>query len=566
MKHLPQGKKDEAAWLSDVRVAALLQMEHAVAFQWDIQTGRQSCSPTVSDCLAGCYDGRPLFDVLQKDGVICPEDTLSFERLLEAVENGFNSTETLRFLTPDGSYRWFKVVLLQDSVPGQRLIVGLIADAEEEVKRERLLHHCKEYNAVSDIYNRQTFLKRTLAILTACPDISRYLVRFDVVAFNRLNELYGQETGDAVLRYLGTQLRSRLWKNETFAHFDNDVFYMCISRTEQEMLDLLHQLEDSAKNYPLPYQLSLTFGIVAIKHYHGESVSLLCDYALVAQRTVKGNYVRRYAFYEPWMGDNLTREYYITGCMEQALCNHEFYTVLQPKFDMRSNCVVGAEALARWNHPGIGSISPGEFVPIFERNGFVMKMDEYIWEQVCQLLRDWLDRGLPQVPVSVNVSRLHLYDDGFCDKVIGLCEKYRVPPHLLGLEITESACVNASPGVYDVMERLHKAGFTFQIDDFGSGYSSLSSLKDIQADIVKIDLKFLQEARKGNWVRDTILGGVIRLLCALDIPVVVEGVETQEQVKFLLETGCTVAQGYFYAKPMSISKFERLVSCDVKLS
>ena len=255
----------------------------------------------------------------------------------------------------------------------------------------------------------------------------------------------------------------------------------------------------------------------------------------------------------------LNKEHYIVKNMKEALESGQFIIYLQPKYDMRDCSIIGAEALARWMHPKDGLISPGDFIPLFERNGFILQLDEYIWELACKTLREWLDKGYQPVPLSVNVSRLHLYDTDFCDKLLALINKYDLPPELLELEITESAYTENPQTLYGIMDRLQEAGFLFSMDDFGSGYSSLNILKDIPVNLVKIDLNFLQQARRGIDVGRDILKGTIQLIHNIDLPVIAEGVESAEQAQFLLNAGCVHAQGYYYAKPMPIADFESLM-------
>ena len=233
---------------------------------------------------------------------------------------------------------------------------------------------------------------------------------------------------------------------------------------------------------------------------------------------------------------------------------------LQPKYDMRTHTIIGAEALSRWHHPKDGILPPSDFIPLFERNGFIIQMDEYIWETACKTIRRWLDEGKKPITISVNVSRVHLHDPELCSKLISLVRKYDLPPHSIELEITESAYVDNPDALYDIMDKLQEAGFLFSMDDFGSGYSSLNALKDIPVDVVKIDLNFLQKARRGLQVGRDILKGVIQMIQGIQLPVIAEGVENKEQADFLLNAGCVHAQGYYYAKPMSVSDFEQLLS------
>lgn len=374
-----------------------------------------------------------------------------------------------------------------------------------------------------------------------------------------INELYSVTEGDKVLQYIGTVLKEICRPDETFGRLGNDVFCMCLRRTEPEMLDLVKDLENKIEEYPINFQFVLSVGILRVHHYDGQPVDLMCDQAAMAQRTVKGNYVIRYAFYDPSMGEALNREHYIAGYMRRALENGEFILFFQPKYDIPSGKMIGAEALVRWNHPVNGMISPGDFIPLFEKNGFILPLDEYVWEQTCSFMREWEDKGLELVPISMNVSRLHMHDPEFCDKIQQLSEKYEILPRLMEMEITESAYIESPQTLYSIMDRLQQSGFVFSMDDFGSGYSSLNILKDIPVNIVKIDLNFLKEARRGPAAGRAVVEGTIRLVREMGLPIIAEGVETQDQVELLLKAGCTGAQGYFYSRPMPAEDFEKLL-------
>ena len=211
--------------------------------------------------------------------------------------------------------------------------------------------------------------------------------------------------------------------------------------------------------------------------------------------------------------------------------------------------------MVRWNHPEKGIIPPNSFIPVFEKNGFIVKLDAFVWEETCKIIKKWQDAGVECVPISVNVSRMHIFDVGFDKKLKGLVEKYQIPTSLLELELTESAFLENVSRLYDVMNSLREDGFVLSMDDFGSGYSSLNMLKNVPLDVVKLDREFLNETtttEKGK----TIVESTISMVQRLKMKVVAEGVETKEHANFLLEAGCHIAQGYYYSKPISVDAFE----------
>lgn len=281
------------------------------------------------------------------------------------------------------------------------------------------------------------------------------------------------------------------------------------------------------------------------------------DRANLAAKHCKGNYIRNYAFYTRQMSQEIEKEQRIVNSMKSALENHEFVVFYQPKYGLSDNQIAGAEALVRWKHPERGMISPGEFIPVFERNGFITKLDYYVWEQTCIQLRKWMDEGKNPLPISVNLSRISLYNKDIVNVICNLVDSYRIPRRLFQVELTESAYNTNPKAVQDMMQRLREEGFYILMDDFGSGYSSLNVLKDIVVDVLKMDMKFFAgDDREGRG--ENIMAAVIRMAKWLNMPVVAEGVERIEQVEFLRSIGCEYVQGYYFAKPMPVEEYEKL--------
>lgn len=546
-------------WLLDQRYQTILKATRTIAYEYNPATKEQVVSPFINEYIAGNYNGRLLSHVMLEDGVIHPEDlkkSLSFRKDVDA---GTADEMTLRLRTPEGTYRWFKMCLCPYTDNGTLYYLGTITDVDDEIQHQEALRYRADHDLTTGIYNKTSFYTATQKWMKESPDIPRCLISFDINRFKIINETYSLTEGDRVLSYIGDLLKNMTRPEETYARNSSDYFYVCLARSKEATIDFITEFEQKLDLYPIDFKFIASSGIVYLPHYHDEPINVLCDWAAMAQRTVKGSYINRYAFYDNSMSEALNKEHYITKNMNYALEDHQFQLYLQPKYDMRDRSIIGAEALTRWIHPTDGMISPGEFIPLFERNGFIVRLDEYMWELACQTLRRWIDTGQPVVPVSVNVSRIHLYNTDLCDKLIHLVKKYDLPPHLLELEITESAYTNNPSVLYSIMDKLQQNGFVFSMDDFGSGYSSLNALKDMPVDIVKIDLNFLQQARRGLETSQNILRGTIRLIQGINIPVIAEGVETKEQADFLLNVGCIHAQGYYYARPMPISDFESLL-------
>lgn len=559
MDNMDTSVREKYTWLSDRRYQTVLKATQTIAFEYNPVTKEQTVSPFINEYIAGNYDGRLLSNVMLEDEVIHPEDIQFSLDFRNEVAAGTATEMVLRLRTPGGPYHWFKMCLCPYTGDNSLFFVGTITDIDKEMQQRETLRYRAEYDMTTGIYNKTTFYSSTKKWLETEPDTFRCLIRFDVDRFKLINELYSLSEGDRVLCRIAAFLRENTTPPETYGRMSSDIFLVCLARPKEEASAFITALENELGKHSIDFQFVLSAGIVCIESYKNEPMNALCDWAAMAQRTVKGNFINHIAFYEDSLLAALNREHYITKNMKKALDRKQFVMYLQPKYDMRDRTIIGAEALVRWQHPVDGMISPGEFIPLFERNGFVLKLDEYIWELACQTLRGWIDSGQKPVPISVNVSRIHLQDMDFCEKLLVLIKKYDLSPHLLELEITESAYTDNPASLYDIMDQLQDAGFRFSMDDFGSGYSSLNILKDIPVNLVKIDLNFLRQSRRGLEIGRDILKGTIQLIKGIDLPVIAEGVETKEQADFLMDVGCVHAQGYFYAKPMPVPDFEKLI-------
>ncbi|WP_307224616.1 EAL domain-containing protein [Pectinatus haikarae] len=305
---------------------------------------------------------------------------------------------------------------------------------------------------------------------------------------------------------------------------------------------------------PLPMKLVPAIGICPAEK--NTAVSFLCDWAIFALRSIKRNYFQHVAVFNDSVRGKMLEEQELLGIAEQALSDGEFKLYFQPKCNMNNGKIAGAEVLVRWWHPKKGMIMPGVFIPLFEKNGFIEKLDTHIWEKTVQWLKTRIASGENVVPISVNISRTDITNMDVYLVLTGLVEKYAVNPQLLELEITESAYIDKSEEIINLSAKLMDYGFIVLIDDFGSGYSSLNILKDIKANILKLDMRFLEtENKKGK----DIIQAVVYMGRWLNMIIITEGVEKQEQVDFLRKIGCTYAQGFFYHRPMEQSAFEELI-------
>lgn len=451
---------------------------------------------------------------------------------------------------------WDFVSKPYDVVTLRLRLKNVIERSQHQLSRE--LRYRADYDMLTGIYNKTRFFEATRSLLKRKADEIYAFIRFDIDRFQLVNSFFGIREGDNLLRFIAAEFKRFAGGSSliSYGRIEADIFGICMPYLgEEEMLEFVQYIRMRLGQYSLDFDIVPTVGIYVIKN-RGLSVDGMYDRASLAAKRCKGNYIQNHAYYTADMSEDMVKAQRIANHMKSALDNEEFVIYLQPKYGLQSNEIGGAEALVRWKSPERGMVSPGEFIPVFERNGFIIKLDYYVWEKTCQLLSKWIKEGKNPAPVSVNISRVSLYNPRLVELICGLVEKYEIPPRLLQLELTESAYTNNPKAIKETMERFQKEGFSVLMDDFGSGYSSLNVLKDIAVDILKIDMKFLSDTdRQGRG--ENILASVVRMAKWLDMPVVAEGVERREQVDFLRSIGCEYVQGYYFAKPMPVEEYEK---------
>lgn len=381
------------------------------------------------------------------------------------------------------------------------------------------------------------------------------LVSFDIDRFKVINDMFGHAEGNRVLKVVAQTVNRSLLDRETFARVSSDNFFILLSyKDDTDTVDRIKKIISAVSYEFADYVPVLSFGIYKIVD-RNMSIRRMGDCADVARHTVKYREKGSWAFYSNAMTEAMREEKTIENEMQNALDTHEFALYLQPKFSLVGPArLTGAEALVRWIRKG-SVIPPGKFIPLFEKNRFIIKLDYYILDQVCRRLKKWENEGIPPILISVNMSRVHLRDPGFVDKLSEICAAHGVSPSCIEIEITESAAYDSLDVLVDVFRQLKSYGFHISIDDFGSGYSSLNMLKDLPADVLKIDRVFLTETN--NQRANDIIGYVIKMARSLGMETICEGIETDEQAQLLRSLGCDMAQGFFFAKPMPCEDFEK---------
>ncbi|HBH3650162.1 TPA: EAL domain-containing protein [Clostridioides difficile] len=419
------------------------------------------------------------------------------------------------------------------------------------------------YDSLSGIKNKEKFRKDSMYILKNYYQDNFYLVQLDVNKFKYINEMFGYSEGNKILIHISQVLNNNTNKYEICARMDNDHFILLIAcNTEDELLNRLSKINKEICNLittnSSKYKIVMSSGIYKItKKDDIKKIDLLIDRANIAAKSKKEKYEHSYSFFNEDTRNRLYKEKRLEDNMNKALEKGEFIVYYQPKYSLGDvNEIEGAEALIRWNSPEFGFISPIDFIPLFEKNGFIVNIDMFVFEEVCKTLNKWINKGYTPVPISVNMSRVHLYRDNFIENITDLISKYNISPEFIELELTESVVFDNLNILIDIMKKIKEIGFLISMDDFGSGYSSLNLLKDLSFDILKLDRGFLIETtdtKRGK----IIISKIVEMAKAIDIKVICEGVETYEQVEFLKEIGCDKVQGYLFAKPMVLDEFEK---------
>lgn len=428
--------------------------------------------------------------------------------------------------------------------------VGLIRPLRKQELQEREI-----LLAFSNDKNPSIFINRIAEFQMAHPERQYAYIQFDIRKFKYINEKYGSDTGDAILNYISETLSSMCDENHLYCRLAADIFQVVTYyHSREEIVDFIEKLDEQIRKFG-NIKFGLTYGVNIVP---GTSTAYRKngDEAALARAKGKNTILNKVVFYEDTLMTTVKHAGAIEEVEEEALRKGEFQVYLQPKYLYDKNLakIVGAEALVRWIDADGKSKSPVDFIPVFEKNGFIYKLDCFMWETVCQLLRKWIDEGKEPLPISVNVSRTYLQKEDVAGYIKNLIAKYEIPVELFQLEITETT-ENVESLKY--INSLKNAGFTLLMDDFGSGYSSLSMLKDTPFDVLKMDRLFLDECLDSVQGKK-IISHVISMSNDLGLSIIAEGVENRDVADFLHDNGCKVSQGFYFSRPLPVPEFEKL--------
>lgn len=484
--------------------------------------------------------------------------------MITAVGNTANEIEALRLGAVDVVRKPFVPEILLARVRNLLVLSDSIRTAELNrknqirLKKQEEILRSIERDDLTGVLTRQAFYHHVRSYLDTHSTQKLEMILFDLDNFSIVNDMMGVKAGDRLLSDIGHEiLNYQAFTTDIpiVGHLEADHFAALHDPKKQSAEDTFVYIKKWMSDYENKYHVNCRLGVYSIEDKSIEP-AVMCDRALLAVRSTKGNFTVRFARYDDSIRKKLLEEQALTEEMLPALKEGQFVVYYQPQVNYSAGAVIGAEALVRWAHPKKGLLAPGIFLPLFERNGLITQLDNYVWECACRQLAIWYKTdGADTVPVSVNISRMDIYGEDLCLRLTNLVDKYQIPRKLLHLEITESAYVGDSKRLIEIVKKLSEAGFSIEMDDFGSAYSSLNMLKDIAVDVLKLDMKFLSDtmysSRSGN-----ILSSVVRMARWLKTPVIAEGVETKQQADYLLSIGCLYMQGYYFSKPIPLRKYE----------
>lgn len=502
------------------------------------------------------------------DHIIHEEDMLNFKDFwdMETMEKRLlahgHISENFRVLIANRKYQWMNFYITAASNTKMKdTYVCFMSDMKTQ---EGSLSESREiteeaFDALTGLLRKQRFEK--LARLRLEEDTQRAygIVDLDIENFKLFNDWYGNEEGDHLLRFLAKQIRKKIEACDGIAmRIGGDEFVLMLPQEYCDVKELGDEIIDWIQKYDVQIKFLPTVGIYLIDDRR-ISITQMCDRAAIAAKSRKGNYASRVALYQESMMRRIENRQEVLSGVKDGLQNHEFVVYYQPQCSARTKRIIGAEALVRWKHPKRGLLPPSEFIPILESSGFIYRLDYYVWEETCRFLHERLQQGKDVVPISVNVSRMDIFQFSLCEIFIELINRYKLPIQLLEIEITESAYAENFDQLKETVRELREAGFTVLMDDFGSGYSSLNMLNNVELDILKIDMKFLEITKHDKVHNSSILESIIAMGKWLKLRMIAEGVENEEDVDYLLNLDCEYMQGYYFYRPQPEDAFTKIL-------
>lgn len=496
------------------------------------------------------------------DELKCHEDDKeAYEKFISDLKSTKQTQKvTVRLYNKYNTPVWYTLIVQPLNGLGNKPVryLGTFQNVNTEMEIKAEMEYRADYDSMTGLYNTEAFYRKAIEVLNQNEDSMFAVLSIDIEKFRIINDKFGIEIGNRCLSYMGKCVRELMPKNGIAKRYQGDTFTVLMEYfSEQDILNFINNLTGRMRdNDSLPQGVSIVFGIYKITD-KALPIRLMCDRARTVKRQAKGSIFTNYAVYDDVIRLKMREQAEIEEEMEMALHHREFSMYLQPQVRVEDGKICGAEALVRWEHPIKGVMMPSQFLPLFESNGFITRLDRFMWEEACRYLSQLKKRGI-DIPISVNVSRAHIGKSDLADALWELTKKYDIEPSKLELEITENLFVDDVDELFDQMTELKKRGFRIQMDDFGSGYSSLNMLRKAPVDTLKIDRFFLDEIMSTSRGK-IIVEASVKMAKQLGLTVIAEGVETEEQLNFLKTSGCDIAQGFLFSRPVQINEFEKFM-------
>lgn len=493
-------------------------------------------------------------------------DYTTITKTLESSELRGIYCDEFRFCLINGSWQWVELVLVTGSTYGlgKGIMRMYVFDCHSRKSRElgiknTVMYSGLERNEMTGLLKKRSFISEAERLLQTQDDKNWCLVSIDIENFKLFNEWYGHNEGDLLMVQIGAALlQAGERTGGTAGYFGQDDFCL-LAPFDMELIGTLYDdIASLVSSRGGNVGFLPAFGVCKVEK--GYPTLDLLDRSFLAAQVAKSGYRNRVRIFEKSMYLRTDEEYHVITKFFQALSQHEVVFYLQPQCRASSGKIVGAEALARWIKPDGTVIPPDEFIPILEKRGLISDLDMYIWEEVCRWQRGWIDSGHTPLPVSINVSVADILHTDLPKYFENLTDRYSLERGLIKIEITESSYISNTTLVRDTVHSLREKGFTVLMDDFGSGYSTLNMLKNLNIDIIKLDAQFLRMDESNEEKSIRILESVTNMTKTIGVPIIAEGVETEKQKDFLLDLGCRYIQGYYFYKPMPAADYERLIT------
>lgn len=444
-----------------------------------------------------------------------------------------------------------------------KIVASYLLKIRTSQQSNEKMEKMRNYDELTGISTFYKFKRDSETIIRHSKEKDKFaIIVSDISNFRFINDTLGYKKGDQVLCDYADLVTQSCKQNELAARISADNFMLLVKFKDEDSLmkrvdSVNEKFRQGQKLKNRNLNIIIISGVCVIQD--NIDISTAIDNANIARKSIKSSQRPQCKLYDDQMFEKITKEIEIANSMDEALKNNEFSIYLQPKINLSDGRLVGAEALVRWIKPEGTIIPPDNFIPQFERNGFIINLDFFVYEEVCKTLRKWIDNGVDVIPISVNVSRVHLNEEDFVGKFKKLVDSYNISPELLELELTETIFLEHTELALNAMREFRKLGYQVSIDDFGAGYSSLNLLKDIQTDVLKIDKGFFLQGEM-NKEGKVIVSNIINMAKELNMKVLSEGVETKMQSDFLRDISCDMAQGYFYSRPVPVKEFENIMN------